>query len=276
MWGKIKSFMKSRRTPKELGLIARGVFEACRNNKKKLLVCVSFFTLLKIATAYISLNLIAYDSVTKNLTETGEQMSFIVGILFMLSSLFIPTLIYVMLKKSSFTLVDQFEEHVGIFTKLIKKFSFFAMVGRSYKTMLIIVGSFLLGGIAYNTILPSFMPALFGRQDLEALNVWNLFLITPFVLFFGYVLFVGTAIAIIKSLSSNLTLKGLIVYSIKKSLKSFWSVVVLFILYISVVVAFGLTLGDYTYLGIIFDTIMLALVVLVIYAMTLDAEKMEL
>lgn len=276
MWEKIKSFIKARRTPKELGLIAKSVFDVFRNNKKKILSCISFFIVLNIFMTYIAMNFITHDSVTGELTKSGEQISFVVGVLFMISCLFVPTLIYTILKKSSFTLVDQFEDHVSIFTKLMQKFSIFAMFARSYKTMLIIVGSFALGGVAYNMVLPGFVPALFGKQDIEALNVWNLLLVTPFVLFFGYVLFVGTALAIIKSLSSNLTLKELVVFSIKKSLTSFWSVVVLFTLYTCLIVGYGMTLGDYTYLGIIFDTIILALVVLVIYAMTLDVEKMEL
>lgn len=100
MWEKIKSFMKARRTPKELGLIAKGVFDVFCNNKKKILLCVLFFVVLNVFMTYISMNFITHDAVTGKLTKSGEQISFVVGMLFMISCLFVPTLIYTILKKA--------------------------------------------------------------------------------------------------------------------------------------------------------------------------------
>lgn len=276
MWGKFKSFMASRKTLKELAEISKGVFDVFRSNKKKIVISVLVFGLIDVAMIFMARNYMPIDPVTKEFTEAARQVGFFVGILSIISSLFIPAIIYTILKKSSFTLVDDFEEHVGIFTKLIKKYSIFSMLARSYKTVIIMCCSLVLGYFAWYQLVQRFVPALFGLQDPESMNLGVVFFIMPFVLFSAYVLIVGTAIAVVKSLSTELSVKKIVVFSILKSLKSFFTVLLLLVLYVSVELLYSYALGDYVYVASFFNKIVLALVVFVIYVMSLEKEKMEL
>lgn len=276
MWGKIKSFIGSRRTLKELVEISKGVFDVFCNNKKKIAISVFVFGLIDVAMFFMAINYMPIDPVTKEFTEAASQVGLFVGVLSVISSLFIPVIIYTILKKSSFTLVNDFEEHVGIFTKLIKKYSIFSMLSRSYKTIIIMCCSLFLGYFAWYQLVQRFVPALFGLQDIESMNLGVVFFIIPFVLFSAYVLIVGTSIAIVKSLSTELSVKKIVVFSILKSLKSFFAVLLMLVIYVSIELLYSYTLGDYVYVTSFFDKIMLALVVFVIYVMSLDKEKMEL
>ena len=93
MWGKFKSFIGSRKTLKELAEISKGVFDVFCNNKKKIAISVFVFGLIDVAMIFMARNYMPIDPVTKEFTEAATQVGFFVGILSIISSLFIPAII---------------------------------------------------------------------------------------------------------------------------------------------------------------------------------------
>ncbi|WP_350613348.1 hypothetical protein [Pseudomonas sp. HY7a-MNA-CIBAN-0227] len=262
MWGKIKSFMSSRKVFKELADIGKGFVTVIKRNKIKLLSIVLVFTAMDVVIKYLVLN-----------EQVGSGM--LIGVLAIIQVLFIPVFIYAMLQKSSFVLVDKDERTSNPIMKFLFKLSPVQMFFRFYKVIFIVLAAWMVAFFG-SKFFSAFVPSLFKLDSIENINVWNMFMIAPFGLFFVYVLFVGTAIAIFKALSDNDKFKPTIVFAIRKSVQSFWAILFLTVVYFAVYALIVACVGDYVYVMCFLDYVMLAAVAVVFYVISDDKSKMKL
>ncbi|MDY4309994.1 hypothetical protein SOX05_08945 [Pseudomonas putida] len=265
MWNRLKGFGSG--FLQDLVQVFKSVGSLIASNKMKLFMLTVVFGSASALFVYMVLNKPADK-------EFGDIESVVIVLLMIFKVLFLPVLIYALLPKSSFNLLSN-DDNSGVIARFLNKFSLYHMLRRSYKTMLIVLGTVMFWFFS-KSVLQAFVPSLFGVGDPESLIWSNLILVAPFALFFGYVLVAGGAISIIRSLTTDDSLKQVIVYSIKKSLKKFWVVVFLLVLYFAIEIGATILFSGFIYALEYFNCVMYALGVLVVYALSYDREGMKL